>query len=189
MKIAIYCRVSTNEQTPENQRIRLTEYAKVKGWEFDVFSEVESTRKTRPVKAELLHKLRNRQYDGVLVYKLDRWARSSTELVLEITELIKKEIAFISYTENLDFSTSSGRLHFQILSAFAEFERDLISERTMEGISRARNRGKTLGRPKGSTDKKKRRRAGYFLREARKKQLEDQKDGEFRPIEDYLNRT
>ena len=188
MKIAIYCRVSTTDQTPENQRIRLTEYAREKGWDFDVYTEVESTRKTRPVKAELLYKLRNRIYDGVLVYKMDRWARSSIELILDINELVKKGIAFISYTENLDFSTSTGRLHVQILSAFAEFERDLISERTKEGIHRARNRGKTLGRPKGSKDQKKRRKAGYFLREARKKQIEDQKEGNYRPIEDYLNR-
>jgi putative DNA-invertase from lambdoid prophage Rac len=189
MKVAIYCRVSTNDQTPENQRIRLTEYAREKRWDFDIYSEVESTRKTRPVKAELLNKLRNGEYDGVLVYKLDRWARSSTELVIEISELVKKGITFVSYTESLDFSTSTGRLHFQILGAFAEFERDLISERTKEGIHRARNQGKVLGRPKGSKDKKKRRRAGYYLREARKKQIEDQKSGNYQPIEDYLNRT
>jgi putative DNA-invertase from lambdoid prophage Rac len=189
MKIAIYGRVSTNDQTPENQIIRLTEFAREKGWNYEVYTEVESTRKTRPVKAELLHKLRSGEYDGVMVYKLDRWARSSTELILDISELVKKEVVFISYTENLDFSTSTGRLHFQILSAFAEFERDLISERTKEGIRRAKMRGKTLGRPPGSKDKKKRRRAGYYLREARKKQQEDQKNGEFRPIEDYLDRN
>lgn len=149
---------------------------------------MESTRKSRPVKAELLNKLREGHYDGVLVYKLDRWARSSTELVLEIRELANKGIAFISYTESLDFSTSTGRLHFQILSAFAEFERDLISERTKEGIYRAKNRGKTLGRPKGSKDKKKRRKAGYYLREARKKQMEDQEIGIHKSIQDYLNK-
>ncbi len=187
MKIAIYCRVSTSDQTTENQSIRLSEYARQNEWEFEVYTEVESTRNTRPVKAELLHKLRDGEYDGVLVYKLDRWARSSTELVLEIRELVSKGVVFISYTENLDFSTSTGRLHFQILSAFAEFERDLISERTKEGIYRAKIREKTLGRPKGSKDKKKRRKAGYYLREARKKQQEDQKMGMHRSIEDYLN--
>jgi len=188
MKLAIYCRVSTNEQNPENQKIRLIEYAKEKGLTYDVFSEVESTRKTRPIKAELLHRLRNGKYDGVLIYKLDRWARSSTELILEIDELTSKGLTFISLTENLDFSTSTGRLHFQILSAFAEFERSLISERTKEGIYRAKMKGKTLGRPKGSKDRKKRRRAGYILREARKKQEEDQKKGIHRSINDYLNR-
>ncbi len=173
MKIAIYCRVSSSDQTPENQKIRLSEYAMQKEWEFEVYSEVESTRNTRSVKAELLHKLRDGKYDGVLVYKLDRWARSSTELVLEIKEVVNKGVAFISYTENLDFSTSTGRLHFQILCAFAEFERDLISERTKEGLYRAKKRGRVLGRPKGSKDKQKRRKAGYYLREARKKQQQD----------------
>ena len=130
MKIAIYCRVSTTDQTPENQRIRLTQYARQKGWEYEVFIEIQSSRKTRPIKAELLTMLRNMKYDGVLVYKLDRWARSSTELILEISELLNKGIKFISYSDNLDFSTATGKLHFQILSAFAEFERSLISELT-----------------------------------------------------------
>ena len=188
MKIAIYCRVSSSDQTPDNQKLRLTEYAREKELEFDVYTEVESTRKFRPIKTQLLQKLWERQYDGVLVYKLDRWARSSTELILEIHELANKGIAFISYTENLDFSTSTGRLHFQILSAFAEFERDLISERTKEGLYRAKMRGKILGRSKGAKDKKQRRKAGYYLREALKQQQKDQSQGMNRSIEDYLNK-
>jgi putative DNA-invertase from lambdoid prophage Rac len=82
--------------------------------------------------AELLAKLRNHEYEGVLVFKLDPWARSSTELVLEIDEFLKKGIKFISYSDNLEFSTASGKLHFQILGAFAEFGRALISEMTKE---------------------------------------------------------
>ncbi len=185
--IAIYCRVSTKEQDTENQRIRLTEYANQKGWKYDVFTEVQSTRKTRPVKAELMTKLRNSNYDGVLIYKLDRWARSSTELILEVKELIEIGIKFISLTENLDFSTSAGKLHFQILSAFAEFERDLIRERTIEGIRRARLKGKQPGRPKGSKDRKKRRKAGYLLREANKRKIQDQSNGIFKGIENYIS--
>ena len=185
--IAIYCRVSTKEQDTENQRIRLTEYANQKGWKYDVFTEVQSTRKTRPVKAELMTKLRNSNYDGVLIYKLDRWARSSTELILEVKELIEIGIKFISLTENLNFSTSAGKLHFQILSAFAEFERDLIRERTIEGIRRARLKGKQPGRPKGSKDRKKRRKAGYLLREANKRKIQDQSNGIFKGIENYIS--
>lgn len=97
-----------------------------------------------------------------------------------------KGIQFISYSENLDFSTSSGKLHFQILSAFAEFERSLISERTIEGIRRARQSGKTLGRPTGSKDRKKRKRAGYLLREANKRQKADQSNGNYKDINEYL---
>ena len=170
MRIAIYTRVSTSDQTTENQVLRLTEFAKSKNWEFDVYREQESTRKTRPIKYGLLQRLRNREYDGVIVYKLDRWARSSTELILEINELIKKEIAFYSYSENLDFTTATGKLHFHILSAFAEFERSLISERTKEGLRRAKLSGKKAGRPKGSKDKTKRKNTGYLLREENKRQ-------------------
>jgi len=186
MKIAIYIRVSTNDQTVENQRLRLVEYAISKGWQYDLYSEVQSTRNTRPIKAELLTKLRNHEYDGVLVYKLDRWARSSTELVLEIDEFLKKEIKFISFSDNLDFSTAAGKLHFQILGAFAEFERSLISERTKEGIRRAKLQGKTLGRPVGSKDKSRRRKSGYLLRMARERQAVDQANGEYKTIDAYI---
>lgn len=171
MRIAIYTRVSTSEQTTENQVLRLTEYAKDRDWQYEVFREQESTRKTRPIKANLLQQLRQKEFDGVIVYKLDRWARSSTELILEINELINKEIAFYSYSENLDFTTATGKLHFHILSAFAEFERSLISERTKEGLRRAKQNGKRAGRPKGSKDKTKRKNNGYLIREANKREL------------------
>ena len=187
MKVALYLRVSTENQTTENQRIRLEEYAKSKNWEYDVFDEVESTRKTRPVKQALLTKLRVKEYDAVVVYKLDRWARSSTELILETKELIDKGVGFISISDNLDFTTASGKLHFQILSAFAEFERSLISERTKEGLKRAKSQGKKLGRPKGSKDKNKRRKSGYILREANKRKQQDENSGVFKSVEAYLN--
>ena len=185
-KIAIYVRVSTQDQTVENQVIRLTEFARSKGWNYEVYSEVMSSRKTRPIKAELLAKLRNMEYEGVLVFKLDRWARSSTELILEVSELIQKNVAFYSYSENLDFSTATGKLHFQILSAFAEFERSLISERTREGLHRAKIQGKKLGRPFGAKDKKRRKKAGYLLRMAGVRQKEDQKIGVYNAIDQYI---
>lgn len=164
MKIAIYCRVSTAEQTTENQRIRLQEYATRNGFQYEVIEEIESSRKSRPKKAELLHRLRKKELDGVLIYKLDRWARSSYELLNEIEELHNKGILFISLTDNIDLSTSTGKLQFQILSAFAEFERNLIRERTLEGLNRAKKQGKTLGRPCGSKDKKVRKKGGYYSR-------------------------
>jgi DNA invertase Pin-like site-specific DNA recombinase len=164
MKIAIYCRVSTTEQTTENQKIRLVDYAQRNGWEFEVVEETMSSRKTRPKKAELMQRLRMREFDAVLIWKLDRWARSSQELALEIEELYSRNVKFISLSDNIDLSTATGKLQFQILSAFAEFERNLIRERTMEGIHRARMQGKHLGRPKGKKDSKPRRKSGYFLR-------------------------
>lgn len=186
-RIALYVRVSTTEQTVENQKIRLVEYAEKNGYDYDLFEETESTRRTRPVKQTLLARLRNHEYVAVIIYKLDRWARSSTELILDTKELLDKNIGFISLSDNLDFSTAAGKLHFQILSAFAEFERELIRERTIEGLHRAKLQGRKAGRPKGSKDIKKRRKSGYILREARKKQEKDTERGLNKGIEDYLN--
>ncbi len=161
---AIYVRVSTHNQHNENQKLLLKQYCYSQNIQFTVFEEVQSSRNTRPVKKQLLNLLRKRKFDGVIVYKLDRWARSSRELILEINELVNKDIVFHSYTENLDFSTATGKLHFNILSAFAEFEREIIRQRTLDGLQRVKSQGKKLGRPKGSKDKTKRSTIGYQKR-------------------------
>ena len=181
-------RVSTTDQTNSNQRISLERYARERDLEFDVYEEVMSSRKTRPVKQELLNKLRKGEYETVLVYKLDRWARSSSELIMDVAELVKKGIGFISISDNLDFTTATGKLHFQILSAFAEFERELIRERTIEGLRRVKSQGKKLGRPDGSKDKGKRKTSGYVLREAGKRKKKDESKGSFKPINDYIDK-
>ncbi len=186
-KVALYLRISTSSQTNDNQKIRLVEYAKLNGYDYDVFEEIESTRKTRPVKQELLNRLRRKEYDAVIVYKLDRWARSSTELILDTKELIDKGIGFISISDNLDFGTAAGKLHFQILSAFAEFERELIRERTLEGLHRAKQQGKKPGRPFGSKDTIKRKKAGYIIREAKKRKVTEERNGINRSLGHYLN--
>lgn len=186
-KIALYCRVSTGKQDLSIQKTRLVEYAHKEGLEYDIYEEVESTRKTRPVKQMLLQKARAGEYDCVVVYKLDRFARSSIELMLDITELVKKGIGFISLTDNLDFTTAAGKLQFQILSAFAEFERELIRERTIEGLRRSREKGIKPGRPKGSKDSKPRRKSGYVLREAKNRQEKDHEKGIHRPIQRYID--
>ena len=187
MKYALYARVSTKEQTTENQRLRLIAYAQAQNFEYDIFEETESTRKTRPVKQELLQLLRAKKYSGVIVYKLDRWARSSTEMIMDVSELVSKGIGFISISDNLDFNTATGKLHFQILSAFAEFEREIIRERTIEGLRRAMSQGKKLGRPKGSKDKKVRKLSGYILREAYKKQKVDKENGIVKFVGEYID--
>ena len=186
-KIALYVRVSTSDQTVENQKIRLIDYAEKSGQNYDIFEEIVSTRKTRPVKQALLSRLRNNEYAAVVVYKLDRWARSSTELILDTKELLNKGIGFISISDNLDFSSAAGKLHFAILSAFAEFERELIRERTIEGLRRAKMQGKHAGRPKGSKDTKKRKKSGYILREANKRKMLDEGNGIHKAVEVYLN--
>ena len=151
MKIAIYCRVSKRELKPENQKLQLVEYAKQKGWDYEVFEEIESTRKTRPVKESILKLIREGKFDGVLIYKLDRWARSLQELIMNVTEITERGKQFIVSTQAFDTTSASGMLMMQILGAFAEFEREIIRERTIAGLDRARARGVKLGRPRGSS--------------------------------------
>lgn len=153
MKIAIYCRVSREDLNLENQSIKLIEFAKMKGWDYEVFEETESTRKSRPIKEKVLWLLRMGKFDGVLVYKLDRWARSLQELIMNIDELKNKGKHFIVLTQPIDTSNASGILMLQLLGAFAEFEREMIRERTLAGLDRARAKGKKLGRPKNAIKK------------------------------------
>lgn len=175
-KVALYLRISTLDQSNQNQKFKLLEFANQHGYEYDIYEEIESSRRTRPVKQALLQKLRNGEYAGVIVYKIDRWARSSTELILEIKELVDKNITFISVSDNLDFSTATGRLHFQILAVFAEFERGLISERTRNALQRKKNEGYVFrGRPKGAKDLKKRKNEGYIQREEKKRMVDNLK--------------
>lgn len=170
MKIAIYARTSTRDQHPENQLLELEEYAKRNNHTYETFQEQESTRNTRPIKYDLFTRLRNKEFDGLLIWKFDRWTRSLQELVNEVNELLEKQIAIVSLRDNLDLSNPNGKLQFHIISAFAEFERSMISDRTRLGLRRAVANGKKLGRPQGAKDKNgKRRKSGYLLRWAGKR--------------------
>lgn len=148
MKIAIYVRVSKGDLNPDNQRLQLEAHAKIKGWEYQTFEEIESTRKTRPIKEEIINLLRKGKFDGVLIYKLDRWARSLQELLMNIEEIKGRGKQFIVLTQPIDTTSSAGMLMVQIIGAFAEFEREIIRERTLAGLERARSQGKRLGRPR-----------------------------------------
>ena len=186
MKVALYCRVSTFTQSNDTQKTLLVDYAKRNDLEYDLYEEEESSRKTRPIKQQLLTKLRSGEYSAVYVYKLDRWARSSTELILEITELYNKGVGFVSLSDQLDFSSATGKLLFQLLSCFAEFERSLISDRTRAALQRKKESGVKLGRKVGSKDTKKRDTKNYRLREMRKRKAADEAKGIFKPIEEYI---
>jgi putative DNA-invertase from lambdoid prophage Rac len=153
MRIAIYCRVSREDLNLDNQKLGLIEEAKRRGWEYEVFEETESTRKTRPIKEKLLKLLREGKFDGVIVYKVDRWARSLQELIMNIEELKNRGKHFIVLTQPIDTSNASGMLMLQLIGAFAEFEREMIRERTMAGLDRARAKGIKLGRPRKAIKK------------------------------------
>lgn len=149
MKVAIYVRVSRSDLNPENQQIELEKYATAMGWDYKIFEEKESTRKTRPIKLKILNEALKKQWDGILIYKLDRWARSLQELINDINRLAQQRVEFRSLGENIVVNDDPrNMLMIQILGAFAEFERAMIRERTLAGLARARAQGKKLGRPR-----------------------------------------
>ena len=168
MKVALYARVSTEDQRPENQKLILERYANQNQYEFEYFEETGSTMKERPIKYELFQRLRKHEYGAVVVWKLDRWARNTTELLMEVQELTDKGVGFVSLTENIDLNSASGKMMFGLWAVLAQFERDRLKERINIGIARARKEGKNLGRPKGSKDKGQRRKSGYYLRWSKK---------------------
>ncbi len=166
LKVAIYARVSTLDQKPENQIRELREYAKRRG--FKIFREyvdhASGAKDSRPAIDELMRAARAGAFHVVLVWKLDRLGRSLQHLIQTIEELKKLKIDFITSTQEIDTTTASGRLVFHIFGAIAEFERELIRERIFLGLKRAKSEGKHTGRPKGSKDKRPRRTSGYVRR-------------------------
>lgn len=148
MKVAIYCRVSTGEQNTLNQRTPLINYCERMGWDYVVFEETESTRKTRPIQFDLYNRLLRKEFDGLVIYRFDRWARSTRELIEHTDNLISKGVSIYSYSENIDLNTSIGKAMLTIMSAFAQLERDILRERTIAGMNRARSQGKHVGRPR-----------------------------------------
>ena len=167
MKTAVYVRNSTTEdkQNPQTQLIPLKKFCKDKGWEYVIFQEFASgARESRPQLDKMLQRIRGGEFKRVLVWKLDRLGRSLQHLLLLMQEFKKRKIEFISMTEGFDTSTAQGQLFFSIVGAFAQFERSLIQERINAGLDRAKKEGKQLGRPKGSKDKKIRRKSGYYQR-------------------------
>ena len=150
-KVALYGRVSTTDkgQDPELQLKDLRAYSKARGWK--VYGEYvdngeSGAKESRPALNRLMEDARKRRIDGILVWKLDRFGRSLKALVSTLEELRALGIQFVSYTENLDFSTPAGRAMANLIGVFAEFERDLIRERVRAGIQNAKSKGIRVGR-------------------------------------------
>lgn len=155
-RVALYARVSTlNNQDPEMQLSELREYAGRRGWQVvDEYTDqgVSGSKESRPALNRLTADACRRRFDAILVWKIDRFGRSLKHLVNSLAELAALGVAFISLRDNLDLSTPSGRLMFQIIGAMAEFERALIQERVRAGLRNARAKGKHLGRPRVIVD-------------------------------------
>ena len=150
MIAAIYARVSTVDkgQDPEMQLSELREYCDRMGWQYQEYVDCTSgAKETRPEYQRLMRDADRRKIDLVLVWSLDRFGRSLKQLINDLDFLGSKGIDFRSHTQALDTTTPQGRLMFQLLGAFAEFERGMTSERVKAGLSTARARGKRLGRP------------------------------------------
>ena len=150
-RVAIYARVSTFDkgQDPETQLLQLREYAGRRG--FDVADEyvdhATGTNEDRPNYQRLLDDVRKRKVDVVLVWRYDRFARSTQALINALNEFRSLGVDFISYQENIDTTTPQGELIFGIFASLAQFESALISERVKAGMERARAQGKHTGRP------------------------------------------
>lgn len=157
MKLAIYARISTTDkgQDVDLQLKDLRVYVQARGWK--IYQEYvdkgqSGGKEKRPALDALLNDCRKRKVDAVLVWRLDRLGRSLRHLVNTLDELKQLGVAFISYKENLDFTTSTGQLMFHLLAAFAQFEKDLIKERVVAGLANARSKGRKLGRPGKEVD-------------------------------------
>jgi DNA invertase Pin-like site-specific DNA recombinase len=157
MRTALYARVSTLQgQDPEMQLRELREYAARRGIEVtDEYTDhgVSGSRESRPALNRLMADAKQRKFDAVLVWKVDRFGRSLRHLVNALAELGALGVAFVSLRDNLDLSTPSGRLMFAVIGAMAEFERSLIQERVRAGLRNARAKGQQLGRPHRVVDR------------------------------------
>ena len=150
MRAAIYARVSTLDQNPENQLTELRGYADARRWTISTYTDhgVSGSKDRRPELDRLLSDARRRRFDVLLVWRLDRLGRNLRHLIVTLEELSALGIAFVSLNEGIDFSTPAGRLQLHVLAALAEFERERIRERVMAGLQRAKTQGRRLGRPR-----------------------------------------
>jgi len=187
MKVAIYTRVSTEEQNPETQLKQIQNYCILHSHEvYDVYEDVISGKTdSRPNFDRMLYDMRHKRFDAIAVYKLDRIGRSLQHLLQLFQEFKNLGIDFVSVTQSITTDTPEGKLMLRVLMLLAEYERELIVARTRDTLDRykgqikkegyfvSRNgkKVKKLGRPKGSKDKNPhgRNKSGYFQRWANEK--------------------
>jgi len=155
LRCAFYVRVSTNngQQNPEVQLNDMRPFAESREWSLvgEYVDHCTGSKESRPELNRLLADARQRKFDVIVVWKLDRFARSLKHLVTALAEFESLGVQFVSLKDNLDLTTASGRLMFQIIGAMSEFERSLIQERVRAGLRNARAKGKRLGRPEAPT--------------------------------------
>jgi DNA invertase Pin-like site-specific DNA recombinase len=149
IRAGLYARVSTlDQQTLPMQSRAMREYVARRGWTVTMqVKEVGSGATQRQLREKLLEAARRREIDVVVVWRLDRWGRSVTDLLATMQELEHLGVGFVSLTEALDLTTPAGRAMAGLLAVFASFEREILGERVRAGLAHARLNGKRLGRP------------------------------------------
>lgn len=150
--VALYARVSTLDkgQDPEMQLRELRDYCKRQGWTIHaeyVDKGISGSKDSRPALNRMMADAQARHIDAVLCWKLDRFSRSLKHLINSLETLAVSSVSFVSLRDNLDLTTAAGRLMFQMIGAFAEFEREITRERVRAGLQNARAKGKRLGHP------------------------------------------
>ena len=152
-RAALYLRVSTGEQTTENQRLELLAAAKRTGWQIvEIYEDAGVSgakgRDKRPEFDRLLKGAVRREFDVIMTWSVDRLGRSLQHLVEFLGEVHAKGVDLYCHQQGVDTTTPAGKALFQMCGVFAEFERATIQERVKAGLARARAQGKILGRPK-----------------------------------------
>lgn len=167
MKVVIYARVSTDTQELEQQIESCRRFCEMKGYEIiEIVSEVGSGKDffNRPKFMEMLSKLREGKYEGIVCFRFDRLGRNIRECITFFEEMETKGIQIFSISENIDTTTAVGRAIRDFILRLAQLERESISEATKQRLQALKNLGKKLGRPKGSKDSIQRKKSGYFAR-------------------------
>ncbi|MGQ0737186.1 MAG: recombinase family protein [Acidobacteriota bacterium] len=153
MRCAVYARVSTGEQDPENQLQELRRYAEARGWTAVEYTDrgVSGAKDKRPALDRLVADAKRRKFDVLVCWRLDRLGRNLRHLILLLDELHALGIGFVTLGgEAIDTTSPTGRLVLHVLGAISEFERTRIAERVRAGLARVRASGKRLGRPAAS---------------------------------------
>ncbi|MBI2390068.1 MAG: recombinase family protein [Deltaproteobacteria bacterium] len=154
-RVALYARVSTNDQKADLQLDGLRRLAEQRGWKVAgeyVDEGYSGTKDRRPALDKLMADSRKGRFEVVAVWRFDRWARSVRHLVVTLDDFRERAIDFISVNDGIDTSTAAGRMVFAVVAAMAAYEADAIKERTKAGVAAARRRGKRIGRPERRFD-------------------------------------
>lgn len=149
MRAAIYARVSTLDQDPDNQLRELHEYCERRGWAIIEYVDrgISGAKESRPALDALVKDAKRRKFDVLVCWRLDRLGRSLRHLIMLLDDLQAVGVPFVSLSEGIDATSPAGRLQLHVLGAIAEFERGRVQERVRAGLARARAQGVRLGRP------------------------------------------